>query len=156
MGRDQPPSGDIHRYSADASCPTTPHHTEETAMSVSQIPRWRTTPAAAKRAGISTWLLRKEIAEGRLRARRVGRLLRVLDSDLAIWMEGLELGADEKAESTDEDPSTENEPPQPCGEGCYLCMQSAHCFRTEKGEEAYQEAWKAAVAEWHRDHAEAT
>ncbi|MGO8824851.1 MAG: excisionase family DNA-binding protein [Acidimicrobiales bacterium] len=38
--------------------------------------------------GVSEWTIRKEIDEGRLRARRVGRLIRVLDDDLAAWMRG--------------------------------------------------------------------
>jgi excisionase family DNA binding protein len=57
-------------------------------MSVTQIPSWRTVPDAAKRAGVSSWMIRREIAEGRLRARAVGRLIRVLDDDLADWMRG--------------------------------------------------------------------
>jgi excisionase family DNA binding protein len=55
-------------------------------VTVTQLPRWRTVPEAAKAAGVSEWTIRKEIAEGRLRARRVGRLLRVLDDDQAEWM----------------------------------------------------------------------
>jgi len=33
-------------------------------------------------------MIRREIAEGRLRARRIGRCVRVLDEDLADWMRG--------------------------------------------------------------------
>jgi excisionase family DNA binding protein len=54
--------------------------------SVTQLPKWFTIPRAAKEAGVSPWMVRKEIAEGRLRARRVGRLVRVLDEELARWM----------------------------------------------------------------------
>ena len=57
-------------------------------MSTAQLPHWCTVPEAAERSGLSPWLIRKEIREGRLRARRVGRLLRVLDADLAQWMLG--------------------------------------------------------------------
>jgi excisionase family DNA binding protein len=57
-------------------------------MSHSELPRWRSVPAAATGAEVSDWLLRKEIREGRLRARRIGRLVRVLDEDLAEWMRG--------------------------------------------------------------------
>jgi len=57
-------------------------------MSVTTLPRWYTVPEAAKRAGVSEWLLRREIAEGQLPVRHIRRLLRVLDSDLAAWMQG--------------------------------------------------------------------
>ena len=56
------------------------------ATNVTQLPRWYTIPAAAKAAGVSPWTLRKEIAENRLRVRKVGRLVRVLDEELARWM----------------------------------------------------------------------
>ena len=48
---------------------------------------YRVTDAATK-AKISPWLVRKEIQEGRLRARRIGRCVRILDEDLAAWMRG--------------------------------------------------------------------
>jgi excisionase family DNA binding protein len=57
-------------------------------MSVTPLPRWSTIPDAARQLGVSPWTIRKEIHEGRLRARRVGRLVRVLDDDLAAWMRG--------------------------------------------------------------------
>jgi excisionase family DNA binding protein len=57
-------------------------------VTVTQLPRWRTVPEAAKAAGVSEWTIRKEIAEGRLRARRIRRILRVLDDDSAAWMRG--------------------------------------------------------------------
>ena len=56
--------------------------------SVTDLPGWSTIPGAADKAGLSPWLIRKEIREGRLRARRIGRLLRVLDEDLSAWMRG--------------------------------------------------------------------
>jgi excisionase family DNA binding protein len=56
--------------------------------SVTDLPGWSTIPGAADKTGLSPWLIRKEIREGRLRARRVGRLLRVLDEDLSAWMRG--------------------------------------------------------------------
>jgi excisionase family DNA binding protein len=61
---------------------------EEAEMPPTALPHWFTVPDAATEAGVSPWLLRKEVREGRLRARRVGRLMRILDSDLAAWMEG--------------------------------------------------------------------
>ncbi len=57
-------------------------------MSVTELPNWRTVPALAAKAGVSPWLVRKEISEGRLRARRLGRVVRVLDEDAAAWMRG--------------------------------------------------------------------
>lgn len=52
------------------------------------LPRFLLVSEAAEAARCSTWTIRREIAEGRLRARRIGRLLRVLDEDLASWMRG--------------------------------------------------------------------
>ena len=43
---------------------------------------------AAKEARVSEWTIRREIREGNLRARRIGRLVRILDTDLAGWMRG--------------------------------------------------------------------
>jgi len=43
---------------------------------------------AATVARCSPWTIRKEIRENRLRARRIGRLVRILDADLASWMNG--------------------------------------------------------------------
>jgi excisionase family DNA binding protein len=57
-------------------------------VSVTQLPHWSTVPEFADKTGLSEWLLRKEIREGRLRARRVGRCVRILDSDGAEWMRG--------------------------------------------------------------------
>ena len=55
-------------------------------MSITPLPRWRTVPEVAEATGLSEWTIRKEIREGRLRSRRIGRVLRVLDSDLTAWM----------------------------------------------------------------------
>ena len=57
-------------------------------MTVSQLPHWDTIPVFAKKVGFSEWLIREEIKAGRLRARRVGRCVRVLDEDGAEWMRG--------------------------------------------------------------------
>jgi excisionase family DNA binding protein len=57
-------------------------------MSVTPLPNWSTVPEASQKAGVSPWSIRREIREGRLRARRVGKLVRILDSDLAAWMRG--------------------------------------------------------------------
>ena len=59
-------------------------------MSITRLPGWFTIPDAARRCGVSEWTIRKEIRENRLRARRVGRLVRVLDSELGRWMRGEE------------------------------------------------------------------
>ena len=57
---------------------------------VTQLPGWFTIPDFAKKVGFSEWTIRKEIAAGSLRARRVGRCVRVLDVDGAEWMRGRE------------------------------------------------------------------
>jgi hypothetical protein len=57
-------------------------------VSVAQLPHWDTIPAFSRRVGFSEWLIREEIKAGRLRARRVGRCLRILDEDGAEWMRG--------------------------------------------------------------------
>ena len=57
-------------------------------MSVTVLPRWRTVPEFADEIGLSEWTIRKEIAEGNLRARRIGRVVRILDTDGAQWMQG--------------------------------------------------------------------
>ncbi len=55
-------------------------------MSFTSLPHWQTIPEAARSVKLSEWLLRKEIQAGRLRARRIGRVVRILDEDLAAWM----------------------------------------------------------------------
>jgi excisionase family DNA binding protein len=55
-------------------------------MSGTALPPWRSVPEAARSVELSEWLLRKEIKAGRLRARRIGRVVRILDEDLADWM----------------------------------------------------------------------
>ena len=53
-----------------------------------RLPGFYLVSEAAEEARCSPWTIRKEIKEGRLRARRIGRLVRILDSDLARWMHG--------------------------------------------------------------------
>lgn len=53
-----------------------------------RLPGFYLVSEAAEQARCSPWTIRKEIKEGRLRARRIGRLVRILDSDLARWMHG--------------------------------------------------------------------
>ena len=43
---------------------------------------------AAERARVSPWTIRNEIKLGHLRARRIGRCVRILENDLADWMRG--------------------------------------------------------------------
>lgn len=57
-------------------------------MSATTLPRFLLVSEAAKAARCSPWTIRREVAEGRLRARRIGRLVRILDEDLAEWMRG--------------------------------------------------------------------
>jgi excisionase family DNA binding protein len=52
------------------------------------LPGFLTVQEAADRVGCSPWLIRKEVREGRLRAVRLGRLVRVLDEDLASFARG--------------------------------------------------------------------
>jgi excisionase family DNA binding protein len=52
------------------------------------LPGFLLVSEAATVARCSPWMIRKEIREGRLRARRIGRLVRILDADLASWMNG--------------------------------------------------------------------
>lgn len=55
-------------------------------MSVTSLPNWRTIPDAARALGVSEWTIRREVREGRLHVRRIGRVVRVLDDELARWM----------------------------------------------------------------------
>ena len=57
-------------------------------MSVSPLPGWLTIPQAAAATGLSDWTIRKEIKLGNLRARTIGRIVRILEEDLAAWMRG--------------------------------------------------------------------
>ena len=55
-------------------------------MSVARLPGVLTVPEAATQAAVSAGTLRKEIKRGNLRARRIGRCIRILDEDLAAWL----------------------------------------------------------------------
>jgi excisionase family DNA binding protein len=55
-------------------------------MSVARLPGVLTVPEAATQAAVSAGTLRKEIKKGNLRARRIGRCVRILDEDLAAWL----------------------------------------------------------------------
>jgi excisionase family DNA binding protein len=57
-------------------------------MSATPLPGFFLVSEAAETGRCSEWTIRKEIREGNLRARRIGRLVRILDSDLADWMRG--------------------------------------------------------------------
>ena len=57
-------------------------------MSASPLPGFFLVSEAAAVARCSEWTIRKEIREGNLRARRIGRLVRIVDTDLAEWMRG--------------------------------------------------------------------
>ncbi len=54
----------------------------------SELPGFYLVSEAAKVAKCSPWTIRQEIKAGRLRARRIGRLVRIVDTDLAAWMRG--------------------------------------------------------------------
>jgi hypothetical protein len=51
----------------------------------------------ATEAKVSPWLIRKEIKLGNLRARRIGRCVRILDEEFARWRSDYEANA--KSES---------------------------------------------------------
>ena len=55
-------------------------------MSVARLPGVLTVPEAAAQAAVSAGTHRKEIKKGNLRARRIGRCVRILDEDLAAWL----------------------------------------------------------------------
>lgn len=55
-------------------------------MSVQVLPGVLTVPEAARHAGVSAATIRGEIKARRLRARYIGRCVRVLDEDLAAWL----------------------------------------------------------------------
>lgn len=57
-------------------------------MSATTLPRFLLVSEAADVARCSQWTIRREIKDGNLRARRIGRLVRILDDDLAAWMQG--------------------------------------------------------------------
>ena len=68
-------------------------------MSVARLPGVLTVPEAATQAAVSAGTLRKEIKKGNLRARRIGRCVRILDEDLAAWLrsDGLPTNSGEEA-----------------------------------------------------------
>ena len=55
-------------------------------MSVTSLPSMLTVGELADIAQVSTWTIRKEIKDGRLLARRIGRVVRILDTEAARWM----------------------------------------------------------------------
>jgi len=55
-------------------------------MSVARLPGVLTVPEAASQVAVSAGTLRKEIRDGNLRVRRIGRCVRILDEDLAAWL----------------------------------------------------------------------
>ena len=57
-------------------------------MTVSTIPGFLRISQAAEMAGLSEFTIRKEIREGRLSARRIGRCVRITDEALGDWMRG--------------------------------------------------------------------
>ena len=63
-------------------------------MSVTTLPNFFTVPESARHARVSAWTIRREIDAGRLRARRIGRCVRILDEELARWMREGDEGRD--------------------------------------------------------------
>lgn len=62
-------------------------------MSVTTLPSWLTVSDFARHVGLSPWTIRREIREGRLQARRIGRVVRILDVEGARWMTDYEANA---------------------------------------------------------------
>jgi excisionase family DNA binding protein len=55
-------------------------------VTTTTLPHFLTVPEAARHARVSANTLRREIREGRLAAKKIGRCVRVLDETLAVWM----------------------------------------------------------------------
>jgi len=55
-------------------------------VSVARLPKVYTVPEASALVRVNPKTLRKEIKEGRLRARYIGRCVRVLEEDLTRWL----------------------------------------------------------------------
>jgi hypothetical protein len=57
-------------------------------MTITTLPGFLTIPQVAANAQLSEWMVRKEIKEGKLRARRLGRCVRITPADEASWQRG--------------------------------------------------------------------
>ena len=57
-------------------------------MAIATLPTLSPVSDVAKRSGFSEWTIRQEIKRGNLRARRIGRCVRILDEDEARWLRG--------------------------------------------------------------------
>lgn len=55
-------------------------------MTVTPLPGVLTVAEAAEKAHVSPNTIRRQIALGNLRARHIGKCVRVLDEDLAEWL----------------------------------------------------------------------
>ena len=55
-------------------------------VSVTALPTVLTVSQVSERTGLSVSTVRREISRGHLRARYIGRCVRVLDEDLATWL----------------------------------------------------------------------
>jgi excisionase family DNA binding protein len=82
-------------------------------MSATRLPTLYLVTDAASLARCSPWTIRKEIREGRLRARRIGRLVRITDRDLAAWMGGDTGQPTQEGGRWRRPPTTGAEPPAP-------------------------------------------
>jgi excisionase family DNA binding protein len=56
-------------------------------MSVTILPGVFTIPEAAEKAKVSANTIRRQIKAGKLRARRIGSCVRILEPELARWLE---------------------------------------------------------------------
>jgi excisionase family DNA binding protein len=59
-------------------------------MTVPTLPGVFTMSQAAEKAQVSAWTIRKEIRDGRLKARRIGSCVRVLQDELDRWLHDYE------------------------------------------------------------------
>jgi excisionase family DNA binding protein len=62
-------------------------------MSVPTLPGVFTIPGAAKHLKMHERTLRREIKKGKLQVRRIGGCVRILDTELARWLEDYEANA---------------------------------------------------------------
>jgi excisionase family DNA binding protein len=58
-------------------------------VSVQQLPGFYTLSQVAEASGLSLWTIKREVKEGRLKARYIGKCRRVRREDYVDWMESL-------------------------------------------------------------------
>jgi excisionase family DNA binding protein len=78
----------------------------EFSVSFGRLSRVYTVAETAELTNLSIWTIRQEIKSGRLRARRIGRCIRVLDDELDRWLHDYGSGGEtsEPPEGAHEEP----------------------------------------------------